>query len=207
VQDTTRASRMGAYFRAIPHWLYFTWLRSDGSVWTQVVIWLSGAGTAISILGLVVEIWLYSPSKRYRFPESSSSVPFTGQIPLDIAFTVCVLPGYFRSNVEQALYNTFSNRSLPNGQVGFFYPGNFTFGQPVYLSRIVAAAMQVPGVHWLDTDDTPPKPNHFQRWGQLPHGETAAGEIDMAPLEIAQLDNDPNFPENGRIQFFLDGGI
>jgi predicted phage baseplate assembly protein len=128
-------------------------------------------------------------------------------IPLDIAFTVCVLPGYFRSKVEQALYETFSNRILPNGQVGFFYPGNFTFGQPVYLSRIVAAAMQVPGVHWVDTDDTPSKPNHFLRWGQASHGETAAGEIDMAPLEIVRLDNDPNFPENGKIEFFLEGGL
>jgi predicted phage baseplate assembly protein len=128
-------------------------------------------------------------------------------VPLDIAFTVCVQLGYLRANVEQALYNVFSNRVLPNGQTGFFYPGNFTFGQPVYLSRIVAAAMQVAGVRWVDTDDTPPKPNHFLRWGQVSHGETAAGEIDMAPLEIAQLDNDPNFPENGKIQFFMEGGL
>ena len=128
-------------------------------------------------------------------------------VPLDIAFTVCVSPGYFRANVERALYDTFSNRVLPNGQPGFFHPDNFTFGQPVYLSRIVAAAMAVPGVHWVDTDDTPPKPNHFQRWGQAPNGETAAGEIDFARLEIARLDNDPNQSENGRIEFFLEGGL
>ena len=128
-------------------------------------------------------------------------------VPLDIAFTVCVSPGYFRSDVENALYNTFSNRVLPNGQLGFFHPDNFTFGQPVYLSRIVAAAMAVPGVHWVDTDDTPPKPNHFLHWGQLSNGETAAGEIDLAPLEIARLDNDPNQPENGKIEFFMDGGL
>ncbi|HYW47851.1 MAG TPA: putative baseplate assembly protein [Bryobacteraceae bacterium] len=128
-------------------------------------------------------------------------------VSLDIAFTVCVSPGYFRSNVEKALYDTFSNRVLPDGTLGFFHPDNFTFGQPVYLSRIVAAAMAVAGVHWVDTDDTPPKPNHFQRWGQLPNGETAAGEIDFARLEIARLDNDPNQPENGKIEFFLEGGL
>jgi predicted phage baseplate assembly protein len=128
-------------------------------------------------------------------------------VPLDIAFTVCVSPGYFRSNVERALYDTFSNRVLANGRLGFFHPDNFTFGQPVYLSRIVAVAMAVPGVHWVDTDDTPPKPNHFQRWGQAPNGETAAGEIDFARLEIARLDNDPNQPENGKIEFFMEGGL
>jgi hypothetical protein len=128
-------------------------------------------------------------------------------VPLDIAFTVCVAPGYFRSKVEKALYEIFSNRVLPDGRLGFFHPDQFSFGQSVYLSRIVAAAMEVPGVHWVDTDDTPPKPNHFRRWGRPSSGETAAGEIDFARLEIARLDNDPNQPENGKIAFFLDGGL
>src|SRR5215469_8170150 len=79
VQHTTRASRLGAYFGAIPHWLYFIWLRSDGSLWAQVVIWLSAVGTVVSILGLVAGIWLYSPAKRYRFASGASSIPFVGQ--------------------------------------------------------------------------------------------------------------------------------
>lgn len=136
-------------------------------------------------------------------------------VPLDIAFTVCVAPGYFRTAVESALLDAFSNRVLPNGQHGFFDPDNFTFGQPVYLSQIVATAMQVPGVSWVNTSDLPtvvngvsvPSPNHFQRWGQAAQGETAAGLISLAPLEIARLDNDPSEPENGRIQFFMEGGL
>ena len=128
-------------------------------------------------------------------------------VPLDIAFTVCVAPGYFRSAVKSALFDAFSNRILPDGTRGFFYPDEFTFGQPVFLSRLVSAAMQVPGVRWVDTNDIPPAPNRFRRWGQPAHGETQAGRIAMAPLEIARLDNDPNRPENGRIDFFMDGGL
>jgi hypothetical protein len=128
-------------------------------------------------------------------------------VPLDIAFSVCVSPGYFRSNVEKALYDAFSSRVLPGGRLGFFHPDNFTFGQPVYLGRIVAAAMAVPGVHWVNTDDTPPNPNHFRRRGRPSNDETAAGEIAFARLEIARLDNDPNQPENGRIEFFMEGGL
>jgi baseplate J-like protein len=136
-------------------------------------------------------------------------------VPLDIAFTVCVATGYFRSAVEAALLAAFSNGVLPNGQLGFFNPDNFTFGQPVYLSQVVATAMQVPGVGWVDTNDatttvngvTVPSPNHFQRWGQASQGETAAGLIAMARLEIARLDNNPSEPENGRIQFFMEGGL
>lgn len=128
-------------------------------------------------------------------------------VPLDIAFTVCVAPGYAPSTVKAALLDVFSSRTLADGSLGFFHPDNFTFGQPVYLSRIVAAAMQVPGVRWVDTDDVPPSPNHFKRWGQDSHGETQAGQISMSRLEIARLDNDPNQPENGKIDFFMEGGI
>jgi hypothetical protein len=128
-------------------------------------------------------------------------------VPLDIAFTVCVAPRYFRSAVELALLQTFSNQVLPGGQLGFFHPDNFTFGQPVYLSRVVAAAMNVPGVRWVDTNDKFPSPNHFKRWGHVAQGETEAGRITMARLEIARLDNDPSQPENGKIVFFMQGGI
>ncbi len=128
-------------------------------------------------------------------------------VPLDIAFTVCVAPGYFRSLVKTALLDTFSTRDLPDSRRGFFHPDNFTFGQPVYLSQIVAAAMGVPGVAWVDTNDIPPALNHFRRWGQASHGETAAGFISMARLEIARLQNDPSQPENGKIDFLLEGGL
>jgi hypothetical protein len=124
-----------------------------------------------------------------------------------VGITACVAPGYFRSDVKQALSETFSNRDLPDGRRGYFHPDNFTFGQPIYLSRRVAAAMEIPGVLWVDVDDTPPKPNRFQRWGEAARGEIAAGMISMGRLEIARLDNDPNAQENGRIEFYMEGGL
>jgi hypothetical protein len=79
-QYTNRKSRLGAYFGAIPHWLYFTPLRKKGSLWSKVVIWSSAAGTAVAVFGLVVGILLYSPAeKRYRFPRGRSSIPYAGQ--------------------------------------------------------------------------------------------------------------------------------
>ncbi len=79
-QATTRASRMGAYFGAIPHWLYFTPLRRKGPLWNGVVVWSSAAGTVMTAFGLVVGLLLYSPSeKRYRFPSGRSGIPYSGQ--------------------------------------------------------------------------------------------------------------------------------
>lgn len=79
VQHTTRSSRLGAWLGAIPHWLYFTPLRRNTAAWRAAVIGLSGGGILATIFGLVAGVWLYSPSKRYRFPNGRSSIPYAGQ--------------------------------------------------------------------------------------------------------------------------------
>jgi hypothetical protein len=125
---------------------------------------------------------------------------------LDIALTVLLDPGVSRGRVEQELLDTFSNRDLPDGRRGFFHPANLGFGQPVYLSRVVAAALEVPGVRAVDFDEAPPHANRFRRFGEPSHGELAAGRIRLRRGELPRMDNDPAAPENGRIQFFLEGG-
>ncbi|MGL5793693.1 MAG: putative baseplate assembly protein, partial [Waterburya sp.] len=67
-------------------------------------------------------------------------------VPLDLFLTVQVKVGYFRSEVKAALSLEFSNRVLNERRLGFFHPDNFSFGQPVYLSQVIARAMQVAGV-------------------------------------------------------------
>jgi len=127
-------------------------------------------------------------------------------VPLDVILTVCVKPGYFRSDVKADLLRRFGRGRLVDGSPGFFNPDNFSFGQPVFLSRVVAAAMDVEGVSWVDTSHGADSKNRFGRWGQLPQAEFDEGVIPMARLEVAQLDNDPNAPENGRIDFVMEGG-
>jgi predicted phage baseplate assembly protein len=121
-------------------------------------------------------------------------------VPLDIAMTVQIKSEYFRSTVKKALLDTFSNQILANGKEGFFHPDRFRFGETVYLSPVVAAAMQVSGVKSV-------KVSRFQRWGQSSTGELETGRIQFERLEIARLDNTPNVPENGRIEFNLEGGL
>lgn len=70
VQSTSRASRLGAYFGAIPHWLYFTPLRRNGRLWSRIVIWASGIGACAAALGLIIGIWIALPSGR---------IPYSGQ--------------------------------------------------------------------------------------------------------------------------------
>ena len=70
VQHTTKASRLGAWLGAIPHWLYFTPLRKNGRLWSRFVIWASGIGATTAALGLLVGIWIMLPSRR---------MPYSGQ--------------------------------------------------------------------------------------------------------------------------------
>ena len=88
-------------------------------------------------------------------------------IPLDISMKVCLTSNYLWGGVEKALLDSFSNRVLPDGRKGFFHPDNFTFGDPVYLSRLIDTAMNVPGVSSVRVD-------RFKRLNRTENGELAS---------------------------------
>jgi hypothetical protein len=128
-------------------------------------------------------------------------------VPLVMAFTVSIKPGHQAGHVKQELLKVFSSIDLTDGRRGFFHPANFSFGKPVYLCDIISAAMEVPGVAFVDTSIREP-----HRFCPLAGGSLqATGEMIskgmIAPdrLEILQLDNDPNVPENGTIDFIMQG--
>jgi hypothetical protein len=78
VQYTTRASRIGAYVGAIPHWLYVTPLRKNGPTWSRIVIGLSAVATVVGVLGLTIGLWTLSPSARYRRGGVAVRLPYRG---------------------------------------------------------------------------------------------------------------------------------
>src|SRR5205085_11316317 len=57
---TTRASRALAWVAAIPHWMYFTPLRVKDQMWRQVVLWTSGVGTVLALLGILLAFSQFS---------------------------------------------------------------------------------------------------------------------------------------------------
>jgi predicted phage baseplate assembly protein len=121
-------------------------------------------------------------------------------VPLDILIMVCLKDGYLGGEVKQSLLKVFSRQDFADGRQGFFHPDNFTFGQPVYLSQIYQVAMEVAGVASVEV-------LKFQRWGKTPMNEKEKGFLKPGALEVIRLDNDPNFPENGKIDFEMHGGI
>lgn len=138
--------------------------------------------------------------EKYRLARHDLEIDAPRYVPLDLALKVCLQPGYARSAMKQALLERFSSTDLPGLGRGFFHPDSLTFGQTIYLSQIIAAAMELPGVEWVDA-------TRFRRWGQADHGELADGSIVLGRLEIARLDNDPSRPENGRLELNIEGGL
>jgi hypothetical protein len=120
-------------------------------------------------------------------------------VPLEVEIKVCVAADHFTGDVRRAVLAVLSNRVLPDGRKGFFHPDNFTFSQPVHLSRLYAAVAPVEGVDSAEVVT-------FKRYGQEPAGELEQARIDLGRLEVARLDNDPNTPENGLLTLTMLGG-
>jgi hypothetical protein len=78
VLRTTRQERFWGYLGPVTHWLYFTPLRRNGPVWTQVVIWSSLAGCVMCATGLLWGLWRYSPRRRFRLKRVPSVSPYVG---------------------------------------------------------------------------------------------------------------------------------
>ena len=68
------------------------------------------------------------------------------------------------------------------------------------MSNVIALAMEVTGVERVD-------PARFGRFGVTNQTAITEGLIPIERLEIVRLDNDPNAPENGKIDFLMEGGL
>jgi hypothetical protein len=74
-----------------------------------------------------------------------------------------------------------------------------TFGQTVYLSPVYAAARSVAGVVSVTATT-------FQPQGVDTNQYLDTGELPLGPLQVARLDNDPNYPDHGQLTLVLEGG-
>ncbi len=91
--------------------------------------------------------------------------------------------------VQSAINKVLSNQSNGDGSIGFFHPANFALGQPVYRSHLVAALMAIAGVERVEV-------LHFGR----ADGEANVAVIPIDPLEVAELQKDPENPNRSTLE-------
>ena len=171
-------------------------LRWNGS-WYEMLVAIDPLGEEEADPVLLEEIT--GRLHRYRRIGHNLVVKSARRVPLDIELIVCVLPSHLRGHVKAALLEVFSNRRLTDGRFGLFHADNLSFGDGIYLSALVAAAQAVAGVESV-------KVTKLQRIYEPANGEIETGVLPLDMLEIARLDNDPSFPENGRIRLDMRGG-
>lgn len=165
--------------------------------WYEVLVAIDPLGKEEADPALLEEI--AGRLHRYRRIGHNLVVKSARRVPLDIELIVCVFPNYLRGHVKAALLDVFSNRRLTDGTLGMFHADRVSFGDDIYLSALVAAAQAVPGVESV-------KVTTLQRIYEPANGEIDNGLLPLGPLEIARLDNDPSFPENGRLRLDVRGG-
>lgn len=136
---------------------------------------------------------------RFKLAGYDLEIRSAEYVPLEVAFELCVEPDYFRGDIVEAVRLALSHRVNPDGRRGLFHPDNFTFGEAVYLSRIYAAIEAVQGVQSAFV-------TLFRRFGKTDNRELASGVLPVGSWEIARLDNDPAFMENGVLRVTAGGG-
>jgi hypothetical protein len=137
---------------------------------------------------------------RYKLAGYDLEVRAAQYVPLEIDLQLCIARGHFRGDVLAGVYRALSSRRNADGSLGFFHPERFAFGQPVPISRIYAVVEKVPGVESALI-------TVFKRYWAAANHELEDGLIPLGDDEIARLDNDPNFADNGVLRLTALGGL
>jgi hypothetical protein len=118
---------------------------------------------------------------------------------LEIELRVCVDPQHFCGDVYDALIKLFITGDQCDGTRGLLNASNFSFGQTVYASPLIAAAQAVQGVRSATLV-------RFTRTDAPWVDGVAQGYLRMGRLDIPRCDNDPDRLDHGTFVLDLDGG-
>ncbi len=113
---------------------------------------------------------------------------------------MCVAPDVVAIDVEEAIRSVFSNRVLPDGTLGVFHPDRLNLGEPFYLSPLYERAQSIACVESV-------RIVRFERESHPTDDALAKGVLVPDRLELFVLDNDPSFPERGRFELHVEGGL
>lgn len=117
-------------------------------------------------------------------------------VPLEVELEICVDSATDPWPVVREVRQALGSGCRPDGTPGFFHPDRLSFGQPIWLSDIVATAGRVEGV-------TSVQPRTFKRlFG--PDSYLRRGVIPLGRFEIAQVDTDDARPEHGVLHVELE---
>lgn len=167
----------------------------DESRWSKIVVFQRVEGlalppvnetlTARRLLRVMIEQNRMVGSEVFLETAKAAAITFT--------LSIRARKGFFRTELKQAL-----NQVFTADEGGFFEPGRLAFGEDLFASDIIEAAMAVEGVAVACI-------NRFKRVGGYPD-HTAAGLIEIADDEFVLCQNNPAVPQNGNYRITVHAG-
>ena len=76
VMKTTASGRRWGTIGAVMHWWYFAPLRRHAALWSNLIIWISLAGTVLCAAGIVWGAWRLAPLRGYRLRDQRQWSPY-----------------------------------------------------------------------------------------------------------------------------------
>jgi hypothetical protein len=179
------------------------WVEEAGTSFRWTGSWMT-VFTAVDPLGgapidVNEHVQLVDLLNRRRLAGYESYAPPPQYVSLDLRIEVCVESGWLDGDVEAGVLDRLGSATRPDNAAGFFFADRFTFGTPLYRSRLEAAIQGVPGVAGVHAI-TYRKRGTFVGFVDLPE------VVAPAPLQILRVDNDPSWPERGTIRVIAEGG-
>lgn len=179
------------------------WVQKAGTSFRWTGSWLTVFTAAdprgSEQIGLEREVELVELLNRRRLAGYESYAPPPQYLSLDLRIEVCAQPGWLDGDVEAGVLARLGNGASAGRADDFFFADRFTFGSPLYRSRLEAAIQGVPGVLGVN-GITYRQRGSFAGFVDLP--ET----VPPSTRQILRIDNDPDWPERGTIRVIVEGG-
>jgi hypothetical protein len=179
------------------------WVQKAGTSFRWTGSWLT-VFTAVDPFGSEIistdeHVALVQLLNRRRLAGYESYAPPPRYVSIDLRIVVCADPLWLPGDVEQGVLQRLGDSRRCDGQTGFFFADRFTFGTPLYRSRLEAAIQSTPGVNGVLSIA-------YRRRGATTTFIDLPQVYRVGPMEILRVDNDPSWPERGVIRVIPEGG-
>ncbi len=180
-----------------------TWVQQAGTSFRWTGSWLTVFTTAdpaqredLSIDDLET---LSDLLNRRRLAGYESYVLAPSYTSVDLQITLCAQPDAFAADVEATVLAQLRPGALPNGRRGFFDHANWSFGQALECSALMAAIQRADGVLGVTAVC-------YRERGVQPDWGPLVETVAIAPDRILRVDDDPSRPEDGSLRVIVEGG-
>jgi hypothetical protein len=163
--------------------------------WRTVRVAIDPAGTEVLSDALPDQVVAHLEAVRLIGEDLEIRPPI--YVPARIEVSLCVAADVWPDDLRFVIDAEFGTGFTPDGQMAFFNPDRWTFGQALHGSEIEGRLQAIPGVDHVVSVV-------MRRFDAPSPGDD--DPLEMAANEILRVHNDPDHLELGTIDFFIRGG-